>query len=111
MKNLFKVSLVVIVILTGYTAFASEVVSAEIAYYTIDNMLLFVSAILVLFMQAGFAGLEAGMSPTSNTVNILFKNFTDLIMGTLLFYLVGYGIMYGDDISGGLGLFAFIKIR
>jgi Amt family ammonium transporter len=55
-------------------------------------------------MQAGFAALESGMSPLNNTVNIMFKNFTDLCVGVLLFYFVGYSFMYGPDISGGLGL-------
>ena len=63
-------------------------------------MPLFLSAVLVLFMQAGFAALESGMSPLNNTVNIMFKNFTDLCVGVLLFYLVGYSIMYGADASG-----------
>lgn len=40
-------------------------------------------------MQAGFAALESGLSPVNNTVNIMFKNLTDLSVGVLLFYLVG----------------------
>lgn len=46
--------------------------------YSIDNLMLLFCAVLVIFMQAGFAALESGMSPLNNTVNILFKNFTDL---------------------------------
>lgn len=67
-------------------------------------MILFVCAVLVLFMQAGFASLEAGLSPLNNTVNIMFKNMTDLCVGVLIYYLVGYSIIYGADVSGGLGL-------
>ena len=85
-------------------AWADENATAALAYYSLDNIVLFFSAVLVLFMQAGFAALESGMSPLNNTVNIMFKNFTDLCVGVLLFYLVGYSIMYGSDISGGLGL-------
>ncbi len=88
-------------------ALADEPINASLAYYSIDNLLLFICAVLVLFMQAGFAGLEAGMSPAKNTVNILFKNFTDLCMSVLLFFFVGYSIMYGADASGGLGLFGW----
>jgi Amt family ammonium transporter len=89
------------------SAFAGDETSVAIAYYSIDNIVLFLSAVLVLFMQAGFAALESGMSPLNNTVNIMFKNFTDLCVGVLLFYLVGYSIMYGADASGGLGLFGW----
>ena len=100
---------VVSLVLLGYagSAFAEDETSAAIAYYSIDNIVLFLSAVLVFFMQAGFAALESGMSPLNNTVNIMFKNFTDLCVGVLLFYLVGYSIMYGADASGGLGLFGW----
>jgi Amt family ammonium transporter len=89
------------------SAIAEDETSAAIAYYSIDNIVLFLSAVLVFFMQAGFAALESGMSPLNNTVNIMFKNFTDLCVGVLLFYFVGYSIMYGADASGGLGLFGW----
>jgi len=96
-----------ILALFSVTASADEELSLAVAYYSLDNIVLFVSAILVLFMQAGFAALESGMSPMNNTVNIMFKNFTDLCVGVLLFYFVGYSIMYGSDASGGLGLFGW----
>ena len=52
--------------------------------------MLLISAVLVLFMQAGFAALESGMGPQNNTVNIMFKNFTDLCVGAFPFHLFGY---------------------
>jgi Amt family ammonium transporter len=52
--------------------------------------MLLISAVLVLFMQAGFAALESDMGPQNNTVNITFKNFTDLCVGAFLFHLFGY---------------------
>jgi Amt family ammonium transporter len=88
-------------------AHAEEPITAELAYYSLDNIVLLVCAILVLFMQAGFAALESGMSPLNNTVNIMFKNFADLCIGVLLFYAVGYSIMYGSDITGGSGWLAW----
>ena len=95
------------VILVGGTALAQDGVTAAMAFYSLDNIVLLFSAVLVIFMQAGFAALESGMSPLNNTVNIMFKNFTDLCVGVLLFYFVGYSIMYGADASGGLGLFGW----
>jgi len=47
-------------------------------------------------MQAGFAALESELGPQNNTVNIMFKNFTDLCVGVLLFFLVGYSFMYAE---------------
>jgi Amt family ammonium transporter len=51
--------------------------------YTINTLIMFVCAVLVLFMQAGFAMLEVGLNAAKNTVNILFKNLMDLSVGVL----------------------------
>lgn len=88
---------------TTTAAAASEAVPAapaapaftpEELAYSLDNMILFIAAVLVLFMQSGFALVEAGLNASKNAVNIMFKNFMDMAIGTLLFFVVGYGIMY-----------------
>ena len=79
--------------------------AANEAAYAIDNMFLFIGAVLVLFMQAGFAMVEAGFNSSKNAVNILFKNTMDLCLGMLLYFVIGYGLMYPGD--GGNGWFAF----
>jgi len=85
--------------------------SADEISYALDNMVLFVCAVLVLFMQAGFAMLEIGLNSAKNVVNILSKNVMDLSVGVLLFFLVGYGLMYpGDDFAGGYFGFAQVGI-
>lgn len=70
--------------------------------YTINTLFMFICAILVLFMQAGFAMVEVGMNSAKNTVNILAKNVLDLSVGVLLFLFVGYGLMYPGD-EGWIG--------
>ena len=67
--------------------------------YTINTLIMFLTAVLVLFMQAGFAMLEVGLNASKNTVNILFKNVMDLSVGIMLFLFIGMGIMYngGDN--------------
>ena len=72
-----------------------------LAAFAIDNLFLFLGAVLVIFMQPGFAMVEAGFNSAKNTVNILFKNVMDLCIGVLLYYLIGYGLMYGDSVIGG----------
>ena len=59
---------------------------------------------LVFFMQAGFALVEAGFTRSKNTTNILFKNLMDFCIGTIVFWLVGYGIMFGSG-TGFFGAF------
>ena len=88
----------------GSYLMAQESLMVDINAYAIDNFFLFIAAVLVLFMQAGFAMLEAGLNSTKNTVNILFKNIMDLSAGAILYYLVGYGLMYP---GAGNGWFAF----
>lgn len=69
--------------------------------YSIDSLLLFVSAVLVIFMQAGFALVETGLNHAKNAVNISFKNLMDFCIGVLLFWAVGYNLMYpGADFAG-----------
>ena len=65
--------------------------------YTINTLIMFLCAVLVLFMQAGFAMVEVGLNSQKNAVNILFKNIMDLSLGVLLYLFVGYGLMYGGD--------------
>ena len=53
------------------------------------------AAFLVFFMQAGFAMVEAGFTRAKNAVNILMKNLMDFSVGTLAFFLIGFGLMFG----------------
>jgi Amt family ammonium transporter len=78
------------------SAFAQdgEISNAEIIY-AINNFALFICAVLVLFMQAGFALVELGFNSSKNVVNIMFKNLLDLAAGVIVFWLVGFGLMYG----------------
>ncbi|MCG8345584.1 MAG: ammonium transporter [Chlorobiales bacterium] len=99
---LVSCGLMVAWIIPGPPLLAAESVDAGgINAYAIDNMFLFIAAVLVLFMQAGFAMVESGLNSAKNTVNILFKNMMDLSVGALLFFLVGYSLMYGDPVIGG----------
>ena len=62
---------------------------------------------LVLFMQAGFLMVEGGMVRSKNSINVVLKNFTDVGLGTVGFWLFGYGLMYGLNESGWIGLSKF----
>ena len=78
-------------------AYGEELSTVEQLYYAFDNSMLFLCAILVLFMQAGFAMVESGFNSSKHTVNILFKNMMDLSVGVLLFFVVGFGLMYPGE--------------
>ncbi|AHW59820.1 ammonium transporter [Draconibacterium orientale] len=70
----------------------------------IDNMWLLVAAFLVMFMQPGFALVEAGFTRSKNTANILMKNLMDFSIGSILYWIIGFTIMYGDSIGGFIGM-------
>lgn len=64
--------------------------------YAVDLVWTLVAAILVFWMQAGFALLEAGFTRAKNVVNILMKNILDLSAGSLAFWAIGFGLMFGE---------------
>ena len=70
---------------------------------SIDTIWILIAAVLVMFMQPGFALVEAGFTRSKNTANILMKNMMDFSIGSLIFWLLGYTIMYGEDIGGFIG--------
>lgn len=61
------------------------------------------AAALVAFMQIGFLLLEAGMVRSKNSINVAQKNITDFLMATVVFYIVGFSLMFGPTIGGWLG--------
>ncbi len=61
------------------------------------------AAALVFFMQAGFALLECGMCRTKNSLNVVMKNYMDMCIGSLVFWALGYGLMFGTNASGWFG--------
>lgn len=71
---------------------------------SLDTVWMLLAAMLVFFMQPGFALCEAGFTRSKNTANILFKNFVDFMFGSLLFWLVGFGFMFGSNGEGFIGM-------
>ncbi|MFN1834584.1 ammonium transporter [Balneola sp. MJW-20] len=69
-----------------------------------DLLWIMIAAFLVFFMQAGFALVETGFTRAKNVANIMMKNMMDFGLGTVFFWAIGFGIMYGAD---QYGLFGF----
>ena len=68
-----------------------------------DILWMIISSGLVFFMQAGFLCLESGLTRTKNSINVAIKNITDFGIATLVFYSVGFGLMYGESYNGIIG--------
>ena len=70
---------------------------------SMDTVWVITAGALVFFMQAGFAFVESGMCRSKNAVNVIMKNYTDVCFGSLVFWMVGYGLMFGSNASGWFG--------
>ena len=62
-----------------------------------------IGAALVFFMQCGFAMVETGFTRAKNAGNIIMKNLMDFCIGTVVFILVGFGLLFGEDLVGIIG--------
>jgi Amt family ammonium transporter len=71
--------------------------------FTANNVWMMVCTALVFFMHTGFAFLEIGLTRQKNTINILFKNIFIITVGLLLYYLIGFNLMYPGDFNGYIG--------
>lgn len=72
--------------------------------FSLNTVWVLIAAALVFFMQAGFALVEAGFTRSKNTTNILFKNLMDYVIGTIVFWAIGFGLMFGTN-NGFIGSF------
>lgn len=75
----------------------------------LDTLWVLLGAILVFWMQPGFALVEAGMTRAKNTANILMKNFCDFMAGSVLYWICGFSLMYGAG-NGWFGWDGFFFI-
>jgi len=117
MRRLFTVVVLLAIVLGVAPAFAEEaagpptVESLMGAYgdmrVAIDTMWVLVTAMLVFFMNAGFALVESGLCQAKNATNILAKNFIVFAASTISFWAIGWGLMFGDGNAfvGTHGLF------
>ncbi len=71
-------------------------------YSAVNTIWVLVGAALVFFMQAGFAMVETGFTRAKNAGNIIMKNLMDFSIGTPIFWLIGFGLMFGNTGNGGI---------
>ncbi|HUT28270.1 MAG TPA: ammonium transporter [Sedimentisphaerales bacterium] len=111
MKKLLLIIMLAWIALSAGAAFAESAgeenavaaITTDQLKMGLDTVWVLVAAFLVFFMQAGFGMVEAGFIQAKNTCNILTKNFLDFCMASLGFFLIGYGLMFGDG-NGFMGM-------
>lgn len=77
--------------------------STELLTTAVDCFWLFFGGVLVFFMQTGFTMVEAGFTRSKNTGNIIMKNIVDFMFGSIIYWFIGYGLMYGEG-NGFIGI-------
>ena len=75
---------------------------------SLDIVWILFATVLVFLMQAGFSLLEAGATRAKNSINIIMKNVMDMSLGSLAFWIVGFGLMFGTNSSGWIGTDNFL---
>ena len=77
--------------------------STELLTTAVDCFWLFFGGVLVFFMQTGFTMVEAGFTRSKNTGNIIMKNLMDFCIGTVVFIVIGFSLLLGEDLFGFIG--------
>lgn len=96
------------VFLVPQGALAQETVTVTDIKVSLDNLWILVAAFLVFIMQAGFAMVEAGFTRAKNATNIMMKNLMDFSIGSIVYWLFGFGLMFGGSYAGLLGTTHFL---
>ncbi|MFD1335699.1 ammonium transporter [Oceanobacillus iheyensis] len=105
LKKSFLIFTALLLLATPVYAATPTPESLELSVNLIWVML---GAFLVFFMHAGFAMVESGFTRSKNTLNILMKNFLTISVASILFFLVGYGIMFGSSAGSIIGSDGFL---
>lgn len=85
----------------------SNAAAVKAVQLNLDYVWVLVAAALVFFMQAGFAMVEAGFTRAKSAINIMMKNLMDFSMGSLFFWAIGFGLMFGATNTGWFGTSGF----
>src|SRR5262245_51109783 len=84
-----------------------EIVVSAPSHSPLDIAWVLVCAALVMLMQAGFSCLESGLARSKNSINVAIKNFIDFCISSVVFWLWGYAVMFGDSLHGLFGTTGF----
>jgi len=106
MKSFLIGFILMILLVSAVPAFAAE--SFEEVTIAIDTIWIMLAGFLVFFMHAGFSLVEIGFTRSKNTLNILMKNMLTIALGVLGFFIIGFAIMFGNDVAGLIGSTGFL---
>lgn len=97
-----------LLMLSSMTPLFAQELTADVVQDNLNYVWTIIAACLVFFMQAGFALVETGLTRAKNAINIIMKNVMDVSAGSLAFFLVGFGLMFGTSAGGWIGTDGFL---
>ncbi len=100
-RGMIGFALVVLAVFGPMAGVAAAQTSVDAVATGVDEIWLVIAAALVMFMQAGFALVEAGFTRAKNAGNIIMKNFMDFSVGGIMYWALGFGLAYGGSSVGG----------
>jgi len=108
-KRLFKLGVLTsgLLVLLGVPAYAQDAMTIEDLAVATIVLYLMVATVLVFIMHAGFAMLEAGFTRSKNVANIIGKNLMTISLGILVYYAIGWALMYGEQVASFVGTDGF----
>ncbi len=92
----------------AYAGGSEAGIQAPAVQENLNMIWVLLSAALVFFMQAGFMCLESGLTEAKNSINVAIKNIADFVLAVTLFWVLGFGIMFGDSLGGLIGSSGFL---
>ncbi|MDF1567945.1 MAG: ammonium transporter [Spirochaetaceae bacterium] len=98
----FLMLLALLLLVPAMGAFAEDLTNDEIQA-AFDAIWLVIAAALVFFMQAGFAMVETGLTRAKNAGNIIMKNLMDFSVGAVMYWAIGWALMYGESVGAFIG--------
>ena len=109
--KMIRSGILAFVLLVPVLVFAQDATptAVEMLQNNLNTVWTVVAAFLVFFMQAGFAMVESGFTRAKNTVNIMMKNLMDFSIGSVAFFMLGFGLMFGKS-NGLFGTSEFMMI-
>lgn len=108
MRNIIRsLKILPLILLASAVSVSAEEPTAATNAVAIDTIWVLMAAFLVFFMQAGFAMVETGFTRAKNACNIMMKNLMDFAVGSVAYWAVGFGIMFGVSASGIFGTNGF----
>ncbi len=105
---IFRSLIILLLLATSSTAIAQDTTASVLdisaqALSALKYVWIAVCIALVFFMQCGFLLVESGMVRSKNAINVILKNFTDIGIGSVGFWLFGFGLMFGTNSTGWIG--------